>query len=90
MTAIFTAAPYFVIRLFVTRQSSVDNAHRKRKPHFSPWHSIAHPAPASIARHFARRSLERAGGWTDVTTEDRSPGGEADPLYAVWARRAPE
>ena len=36
-----------------------------------------------------RTYFERAGGWTDVTTEDRSPGGGTDPLYAVWARRAP-
>jgi SAM-dependent methyltransferase len=36
-----------------------------------------------------RTYFERAGGWTDVTTEDRSSGGGADPLYAVWARRAP-
>jgi hypothetical protein len=37
MTAIFTAAPYFVARfsLLVIRQSSVVNAHRKFKPHFS-------------------------------------------------------
>jgi len=36
-----------------------------------------------------RTYFERAGGWMDVTTVDRSPGGHADPLYAVWARRAP-
>jgi ubiquinone/menaquinone biosynthesis C-methylase UbiE len=34
-----------------------------------------------------RSYFERAGGWRDVTAEDRSPG-EGDPLYAVWARRA--
>ena len=27
-----------------------------------------------------------AGGWSDVTEEDRSPGDLGDPLYAVWAR----
>jgi SAM-dependent methyltransferase len=32
--------------------------------------------------------FEQAGGWGDVTPEDRSPGGGADPLYAVWARAA--
>jgi SAM-dependent methyltransferase len=37
-----------------------------------------------VARYF-----EAAGGWDDVTTEDRSSGGDADPLYAVWARRSP-
>jgi SAM-dependent methyltransferase len=36
-----------------------------------------------------RTYFERAGGWTDITMEDRSPGGGTDPLYAVWARRAP-
>ena len=35
-----------------------------------------------------RAYFEAAGGWTDVTSEDRSPGGDANPLYAVWARRA--
>ena len=33
-----------------------------------------------------RAYFDRAGGWRDVTAEDRSPGG-GDPLYAVWARR---
>lgn len=32
--------------------------------------------------------FDKAGGWRDVTAEDRSPGGDANPLYAVWARRA--
>ena len=27
-----------------------------------------------------------AGGWVDVKEEDRSPGGDDNPLYAVWAR----
>jgi SAM-dependent methyltransferase len=27
-----------------------------------------------------------AGGWSDVTEEDRSPDDLGDPLYAVWAR----
>jgi SAM-dependent methyltransferase len=33
--------------------------------------------------------FDAAGGWADVRAEDRSPGGDANPLYAVWARRAP-
>jgi SAM-dependent methyltransferase len=28
-----------------------------------------------------------AGGWSDITTEDRSPAPDSDPLFAVWARR---
>jgi SAM-dependent methyltransferase len=35
-----------------------------------------------------RAYFESAGGWADLTSEDRSPGGDANPLYAVWARRA--
>jgi SAM-dependent methyltransferase len=34
-----------------------------------------------------RRYFEHAGGWGEVTAEDRSPGGDWNPLYAVWARR---
>ena len=37
-----------------------------------------------------RRYLESAGGWSDITPEDRSAGGDANPLYAVWARRSSE
>jgi SAM-dependent methyltransferase len=33
-----------------------------------------------------RSYFEAAGGWVDVKEEDRSPGGDGDPLYAVWAR----
>jgi SAM-dependent methyltransferase len=45
---------------------------------------------ASDAQHvtLVRTYFDRAGGWRDVTAEDRSPGGAADPLYAVWARSA--
>ena len=32
--------------------------------------------------------FDAAGGWIDVKAEDRSPGGDANPLYAVWARRS--
>jgi SAM-dependent methyltransferase len=35
-----------------------------------------------------RSYFEAAGGFVDVTEEDRSPGGYGDPLYAVWARTA--
>jgi SAM-dependent methyltransferase len=35
-----------------------------------------------------RSYFESVEGWTDVTTEDRSPGEDGDPLYAVWARAA--
>jgi SAM-dependent methyltransferase len=31
-----------------------------------------------------RAYFEAAGGWRDVTEEDRSPDGNGDPLYAVW------
>jgi SAM-dependent methyltransferase len=34
-----------------------------------------------------RSYFESAGGWSDVTAEDCSPGGDANPLYAVWGRR---
>jgi len=30
--------------------------------------------------------FEHAGGFTDITAEDRSPSPHTDPLYAVWAR----
>lgn len=33
-----------------------------------------------------RTYFEAAGGWVDVNEEDRSPGGDDNPLYAVWAR----
>jgi SAM-dependent methyltransferase len=35
-----------------------------------------------------RSYFEAAGGWRDVKDEDRSPDGNGDPLYAVWARAA--
>ena len=34
-----------------------------------------------------RAYFEAAGGWTDVRAENRSPGGDANPLYVVTARR---
>jgi hypothetical protein len=33
-----------------------------------------------------RTYFETAGGWVDLTAEDRSPAA-GDPLYAVWARK---
>ncbi len=35
-----------------------------------------------------RTYFDTAGGWSDVKQEDRSSGGDANPLYAVWGRRA--
>jgi SAM-dependent methyltransferase len=35
-----------------------------------------------------RTYFEAAGGWSDLTEVDCSPG-NGDPLYAVWARKAP-
>ena len=35
-----------------------------------------------------RAYFERAGGFTGVTAEDRSPASPGDPLYAVWAHRS--
>lgn len=35
-----------------------------------------------------RSYFEAAGRWDEVTAEDRSPDGDGDPLYAVWARAA--
>jgi SAM-dependent methyltransferase len=35
-----------------------------------------------------RSYFEAAGHWDHVTGEDRSPDGNGDPLYAVWARTA--
>ena len=39
-------------------------------------------------RMLVRSYFEAAGGWTEVKDEDRSPLGNGDPLYAVWARRS--
>jgi len=35
-----------------------------------------------------RAYFEAAGGWTNVVADNRSPGPDSDPLYAVWGRRA--
>ena len=36
-----------------------------------------------------RTYFDASGGWVDVKEEDRSPGGDGDPLFAVWARTPP-
>ena len=36
-----------------------------------------------------RAYFEAAGSFADANEEDRSPAGDGDPLFAVWARRAP-
>jgi SAM-dependent methyltransferase len=48
------------------------------------WLGSADPQHRLLVRAY----FEAAGGWTDVRDEDRSPLGNGDPLYAVWARRA--
>ena len=35
-----------------------------------------------------RQYFESSGGWTDIRAQDRSPDVDANPLYAVWARKA--
>jgi SAM-dependent methyltransferase len=53
-----------------------------------PTKAVAVWLRSSDAQHVAlvRAYFERAGGWRDISTEDRSPG-DGDPLYTVWARR---
>ena len=46
------------------------------------WLGTTDPQHVALVRAY----FERAGGWVDVTEEDRSPGDDGDPLYAVWAR----
>jgi len=48
------------------------------------WLGSTDPQHLSLVRSY----FEAAGGWKDVTEEDRSPDGNGDPLYAVWARRS--
>jgi SAM-dependent methyltransferase len=52
-----------------------------------PTKAVAVWLGTTDAQHLTlvRAYFEAAGGWTDVTEDDRSPGG-GDPLYAVWAR----
>ena len=55
-----------------------------------PTKAVAVWLDTTDEQHLAlvRAYFDAAGGWTDVKAEDRSPGGDANPLYAVWARRA--
>ena len=48
------------------------------------WLGSTDPQHLSLVRSY----FDAAGGWKDVTEEDRSPDGNGDPLYAVWARRS--
>jgi SAM-dependent methyltransferase len=53
-----------------------------------PTKAVAVWLGTTDAQHLTlvRSYFEAAGGWMDATEEDRSPGGDGDPLYAVWAR----
>ena len=48
------------------------------------WLGSTDPQHLGLVRSY----FEAAGGWKDVTEDDRSPDGNGDPLYAVWARRS--
>jgi SAM-dependent methyltransferase len=54
-----------------------------------PTKAVAVWLDTTDEQHMAlvRAYFEKAGGWKDVTAEDRSPTGDANPLFAVWARR---
>ena len=54
-----------------------------------PTKAVAVWLAATDAQHvqLVQTYFEAAGGWTEVSTENRSPGPDGDPLYAVWARR---
>jgi SAM-dependent methyltransferase len=54
-----------------------------------PTKAVAVWLDTTDAQHVAlvRAYFDAAGGFTDVKEEDRSPGGDGNPLYAVWARR---
>ena len=54
-----------------------------------PTKAIAAWLETSDEQHMAlvRAYFESAGGWTDVRVEDRSPGEDENPLYAVWGRK---
>jgi hypothetical protein len=53
-----------------------------------PTKAVAVWLGTTDAQHvgLVRAYFQGAGDWVDVTEEDRSPGDDADPLYAVWAR----
>ena len=55
-----------------------------------PTKAVAVWLGSTDAQHLSlvRSYFEAAGGWKDVTEDDRSPDGNGDPLYAVWARRS--
>src|SRR6266852_205079 len=55
-----------------------------------PTKAVAVWLSATDQQHLTlvRAYFEAAGGWTDAKDEDRSPGEDVDPLYAVWARRS--
>ena len=55
-----------------------------------PTKAVAVWLSATDQQHLTlvRAYFEAAGGWTDTKEEDRSPGDDGDPLYAVWARRS--
>jgi ubiquinone/menaquinone biosynthesis C-methylase UbiE len=46
------------------------------------WLGTTDPQHVALVRAY----FQGAGGWVDVTEEDRSPGDDGDPLYAVCAR----
>jgi len=54
-----------------------------------PTKAVAVWLAATDAQHvqLVQTYFEASGGWTEVSTENRSPGPDGDPLYAVWARR---
>ena len=53
-----------------------------------PSKAVAAWLGATDSQHVAlvRAYFQAARGWMDVREEDRSPGDDGDPLYAVWAR----
>jgi SAM-dependent methyltransferase len=53
-----------------------------------PTKAVAVWLGSTDAQHLTlvRAYFEAAGGFTDAKEEDRSPGGNGDPLFAVWAR----
>jgi len=56
-----------------------------------PTKAVAVWLGSTDAQHvmLVRAYFEAAGGFTDAQEEDRSPPDDGDPLFAVWARRAP-
>lgn len=54
-----------------------------------PTKAVAVWLDSTDQQHLAlvRAYFEAARGWVDLRVEDRSLGGDGDPLYAVWARK---